>query len=228
MGIQDTHWCNICKRKKVKAKDDYVEFEFPKWEDILVYSCPECDSDLVTYSKRRKPRWRCTACKKTFEKAKEGKTKDIVRKKGIICRSCIDKDEKLKEAVDLMSQASNPAFVALIECLWWKICGNFVALKDNPVRCQHIAVIEDMVYCARGHPGTVELTVEKAEKDRYENTVFAEKLAKMMKAVNKRYPGALDGYEMAIKDNMPWIQPSGVIKTVGVYPEGKDAHKEAT
>lgn len=224
MGIADEHWCNICKRKKIKAKDDYVEFEFPKWEDVVVYGCPKCGSDLVTYSKRRKPRWRCTACKGTFEKAKEGTSKEIVRKKGIICRSCIEKDEKLKEAVDVMSQASNPAFVGLVECLWWRICGNFVAVKDNPVRCRHIAVIEDTVYCARGHPGTVELTMEKAEKDRYENLIFGEKLASLMKRVEKRYPGALDSFKMATEGNMPFIGPSGVIEAVEVKPmkEGKE------
>lgn len=215
MGIIDEHWCSICKKPQKKGKDDYVEFEFPKWEDTDIYVCPKCGSDRIHYTKRRRPRWRCIACKEKFDKAQEMKHKEIVRKKGLICRACIEKDEKLKEAVGLIAKASNPAFVGVIDCLYWRLCANFKAVKDNPVRCKHIAVIEDRVYCKRGHPGALELTVEKAEKDRYENLVFTEKLNELMKRVDRRYPGALDAFKMA-SENVPWVSPSVVIEDVGV------------
>jgi len=217
MGIVDEHWCNICKKPQKKGKDDYVEFEFPKWQDVPIYMCPECGSDRIDYREKMRPRWKCRKCKATFEKPKEAKHKEMVRKKGLICRKCIEKDEKLREAVTLMSDASNPAFVGIVECLYWANCVNFKAVKDNPVRCEHIAVIQDKVYCKRGHPGILELTVEKAEKDRYENLVFVDKLADLMKRVSKNYPGAMEAFKMASK-NIPFIGPSGVIKVVGVKP----------
>ena len=101
--------------------------------------------------------------------------------KGIICQKCIDADSKLKEALELMVKAGNPNFVVSIQCLSKGGCENFEESKQAGVNCNHVAMIEDRIYCKRSHPGAVKLPREKAEVERLNRKILLDQMKRFVK-----------------------------------------------
>jgi hypothetical protein len=139
----------------------------------------------------------CNICKKPLDKTKDKYVEfelvnvkrrrigaKLVRPKGLICEECLNKDPKLREALETFIKAGNPTFSPVVECLSWRKCSNYEPIADSPIRCKHIAVIKDMLYCKRSHPGGLELTIEQAEWERLERQIVFDMLQKTMKDKN--------------------------------------------
>jgi len=223
MGVIDEHWCNVCKRPLQKGKDDYLEFEFPTVKELRQDACPKCSSLNIVARKRKRPKWRCNNCKATFDSPKKISVEDRVKKKGIICMSCINKNAKLKEAIAEITKAGNPAFVPVIDCLYWQRCPTFQpAPKGKPVRCKHIAISEDKIYCKRSHPGTLELPMEEGELLRVKMKYIEELIQRGIKSVKDPFmsAGIKAAFDM-MKQNM-WTPPSVVVPG---YSEAESKNK---
>jgi len=136
----------------------------------------------------------CTLCRKKLDKARDKYIdfelihqaakpikKHWQRPKGLICMDCIEKDEKLKQVLDAILKAGNPNFAIDIRCYSSSICPSYQPTGKPAVNCRHIAVIGDTVYCKRGHPGSVKLMVERAEKQRRERQLLIKLIKRVMK-----------------------------------------------
>jgi hypothetical protein len=174
----------------------------------------------------------CTLCKKKLDKSKDKYidfelihqgAKPVVKKwkkpKGLICMECIEKDPKLKAMVDAILAAGNPPFVVEIVCHFAHVCPTFEPSSKPGVNCKHIAVIRDLVYCKRSHPGGVRLMMERSEKMRFEQQIFI----RFVRRMAKRMPVEMrTGMETAMTSWLPqvWTSPSAVVPGVsGVAPK---------
>jgi len=190
MGTTDEHWCNLCQRNLDKGKDEYVEFELvnapqfkPKIREVLANNM----------------------------KKAVGKDKPL-KPKGIICQKCIDKDPKLKAALELMVKAGNPNFVADVICLSAGKCGTYLPknLMTSNVNCGHISVLSDRLYCKRSHPGVVRLPQEKAEVERLTRTLLNEYFQKLIK--NPQLKKLMDTSTFEKMLETAYTSPSGIIQ----------------
>ena len=159
----------------------------------------------------------CSDCKRTLSKQKdqyldlESIRLDFPSKKGILCHGCLQKPEY--EGLRKLLGAGNPDFRPFIECALHTICETFKAVTSRPVRCAHIAVVGDTVYCKRRHPGAVKLPVERAERLRLERKL----LMGTMRRVFKQLPPDISAATMSMLEQGlkgTWVPPSGVVKAI--------------
>jgi len=96
-----------------------------------------------------------------------------------LCQKCYA--EFLQDEVERLRKIGNPIFHCSVTCWSWKECTFYEAPDTPPIphtttpcemvnagepekyqeaNCKHIAVIDDVVYCKRKHPGAVVLTIE--------------------------------------------------------------------
>ena len=166
----------------------------------------------------------CTVCKRPLDKAKDKyaefelihfpkkKKRLTFRKpKGLICLDCINKNPALAEAVSVLSRAGNPPFVPVVECLAWKNCPTYEPVVGKPIRCSHISVIGDKLYCKRSHYGTLELIQELVEVERRELEAVMKFYKRALPELEKRFGVSREQFEKVIA-NM-WMPPSGVVRT---------------
>jgi hypothetical protein len=137
MGLDDEHWCTVCKKSLNKRRDEYTEFE-------------------------------------QINPKGGGKTR------GCICKACQEANPALKDAIATMRQAGNPTFTPVVECLVWKVCATYEPIVDRPVRCRHIAVDLDKLYCKRAHPGELELTVEETQIERITDQLLGRRMKEVL------------------------------------------------
>ena len=161
----------------------------------------------------------CSVCKRSLSKEKDTyidfellnpptkkkKWWKLKKRKGLICKECIEKDEKLKEALVTMTKAGNPPFTPILECLVWKNCPTYEPVENRPIRCGHIAVIRDRLYCKRSHVGTLELAQEKAEVDRLELETIKNYFEKILGG-----PVSPEQFDRLLK--LIYVPPSGVVE----------------
>lgn len=161
----------------------------------------------------------CSDCKRTLDKGKDKYLDlEIIRlkfpaKKGLICEECLKKPEY--EGLRKLLKAGNPDFMPYIECALHAVCRTFKPVASRSVRCRHIAVIGDMIYCKRRHPGSVTLPIERSERLKYEHGV----LMKVIRRVFRRLPPEMAAPIMGFFDESlkgTWQPPSGVVKAVPV------------
>jgi hypothetical protein len=168
----------------------------------------------------------CTLCRKTLDKAKDKYIdfelihqaaapviKTWKKPKGLICMECVEKDEKLKAILDAILKAGNPVFLPEITCLSRPVCATYQPTSKPNVTCRHIAVIGDMVYCKRSHPGSVKLMVERGERFRYEMKLVQQFIRKACKTLPEPGRAAAEGMLQQALGGV-WIQPSQVVKAV--------------
>ena len=210
MGVIDEHWCNQCHKPLQKGEDDYFEFEFPTLKELRREACPECRSINVHARRKKRPKWRCAECKKEFSEPVKISVEEKIRKTGLICMDCINKKKELKQAIDEVVKAGNPVCVPILECLYWQKCPAFSPAKEKPVRCKHIAISEDKIYCKRAHAGTLELPVEKAELLRTKQKYVTEFIEEAVKNLD---PAVAAGVKSAfqLETQGMWIPPSTVV-----------------
>ncbi|MBA7678822.1 hypothetical protein ES703_87100 [subsurface metagenome] len=157
----------------------------------------------------------CSDCKRTLDKTKDEyldleniRIKEFPGKKGIICKDCLQKPEY--DALRKLLGAGNPGFTPFIECALHTVCSTFKRIKSRPVRCGHIAVIGDTVYCKRRHPGSVKLPIERAERVRLEQTLLIRTIKRMTKGMP---PEMATAFTTVLNQGLSgiWIAPSAVI-----------------
>lgn len=157
----------------------------------------------------------CSSCKKTLDKTKDEyldleniRLREFPGKKGLICKECLQKPEY--EALRKLPGAGNPDFKPFIDCALHTVCPVFKPVKGRAVRCAHIAVIGDTVYCKRRHPGSVKLPVERAERVRLEQKVFLRAINRITKHLSPEMATALtDAFRFGL--GSIWTPPSAVI-----------------
>lgn len=156
----------------------------------------------------------CSDCKRTLNKTKdcyldlESIRLKVPGKKGILCDSCLKKPEYT--GLRKLLGAGNPDFLPFIECGLHAVCATFKAVATRPVRCGHVAVIGDTIYCKRRHPGTVKLLVERAERVKLEHRLLTRFLRKIMHLMPGPVGEATVAYfEEAMKG--AWQPPSAVV-----------------
>ena len=161
----------------------------------------------------------CSDCKRTLDKTKDKYLDlEVIRlkvptKKGLLCEVCLKKPEY--KGLRKLLKAGNPDFTPYIECALHTLCKTFKPITSRSVRCRHIAVIGDMIYCKRRHPGSVKLPVERAERLRYEHGV----LMKVIRKIFRKMPAEMAAPITAFFDESlmgNWTPPSGVVKAVPV------------
>ena len=134
----------------------------------------------------------CSECKKSLDKKKdkylevdfinENKKKNGKAKKkkpnkhnrAFLCEECLNKDPELKKRFGNIGLKGNPNFICTIECKHFAKCGTY-EYRNEKVRCKHIAVIGDKIYCKRRHPGSTKLNQEKS--------MIVEERAKLMQEI---------------------------------------------
>lgn len=159
----------------------------------------------------------CSDCKRRLDKQRdhyldiENIRMPFEGKKGIICSSCLEKPEY--ESLRKLLGAGNPNFQPFIECALHVVCSTFKAVSSRPVRCAHIAVVGDTVYCKRRHPGSVKLPVERAERLRLERELLMRTLRKALRRMPEEFrESGLAMFEQAISGS--WQPPSGIISSI--------------
>lgn len=160
----------------------------------------------------------CSDCKRVLDKSKDEyldleniRLKDFPAKKGIICKDCLQKPEY--DGLRKLLGAGNPDFKPFIECALHTVCSTFKAVAKRPVRCGHIAVSGDTVYCKRRHPGSVKLMVERSERQRLEHQLLMRTLRRMLKGFPEPMrEAAVEAFEQAASGL--WQPPSGIIPSV--------------
>jgi len=153
----------------------------------------------------------CSDCKRTLDKSKdeyvelEGIHLGTPSKRGMICKDCLQKEEYA--GLRKLLEASNPDFKPFIECNSYQECALYKPIKNKPVRCAHIATIDDTIYCKRKHPGKVKLPVERAERKRLEQQVI-------QKFIRTYARGLPQPARQLVEDELSngWIPPSGVVE----------------
>jgi len=161
----------------------------------------------------------CSDCKRTLDKQRdkyldlESIRLDFPGKKGIICSDCLQKPEY--DSLRKLLGTGNPDFLPFVECALHAVCPTFKPAKSKPVRCSHIAVAGDTVYCKRRHPGSVKLVVERAERVRLEQRLLVRLFRRVAKIVPAEMQGAFNQMlERGLSNT--WVPPSGVIPKVEV------------
>lgn len=162
----------------------------------------------------------CSVCKRKLEKKKDKYVEFELlnirvkgkKKKGNICKNCVDANPELKKAVDIMIKAGNPLFTPIVGCASAMDCETFEVSKDSRVRCRHIAVIADTIYCKRSHVGTLKLPREKAEVRREEARILTKTIEKYIKDPNVK---KLLNTELVTTDFVKPLHepPSSVVET---------------
>lgn len=157
----------------------------------------------------------CSDCKRKLDKKKDEyldmeniRLKDFPNKKGIICKDCLQKPEY--DALRKLLGAGNPNFKPFIDCALHAVCSTFKSAKSRAVRCAHIAVVGDTVYCKRRHPGVVKLPVERSERVRLEQKILLRTIKRMFKGLPPEIATAMSN---ALKQGTAniWTPPSAVI-----------------
>lgn len=111
----------------------------------------------------------CSECNKSLDKKKEKYMEvDFIhdKKKGkhnraFLCMKCLNKHPEIKKKFGKLRIKGNPNFIATIECKHHDKCETY-EYRNEKVRCKHIAVIDDKIYCKRRHPGATKLFQEKS------------------------------------------------------------------
>jgi len=157
----------------------------------------------------------CSDCKKRLDKTKDEyldleniRIKEFPGKKGMVCKQCLQKPDY--EALRKLLGAGNPDFKPFIDCALHAICPTFKSVKGRSVRCAHIAVIGDTVYCKRRHPGSVKLLVERAERVRLEQKLVLRTIKQMCRQLPPEMATAFTNALTLGLRNI-WIPPSAVI-----------------
>lgn len=159
----------------------------------------------------------CSDCKRTLDKQKdqyldiENIRMPFEGKKGIICSTCLEKPEY--DSLRKLLGAGNPDFMPFIECALHAVCKTFKAVSTRSVRCAHIAVAGDTVYCKRRHPGSVKLMVERSERQRLEQKLLMRTIRRMFKGFPEPMrEAAAKAFEQATSGL--WQSPSGIIPSI--------------
>lgn len=121
------------------------------------------------------------------DKTKKGKPKKTKSKtqhnRAFICEECLNSDPEIKAKFGELRMRGNPNFICTIECKHHAKCKTYEYRNKN-VRCKHIAVIGDKVYCKRRHPGAIKLFQEKSK--------VLEERAKLMQEITKEILGTIE------------------------------------
>ena len=159
----------------------------------------------------------CSDCKRTLDKQHdkyldlESIRLDFPGKKGIICSDCLQKPEY--DSLRKLLGAGNPDFLPFVECALHVVCSTFKPAKSKPIRCGHIAVAGDTVYCKRRHPGSVKLIIERSERQRLEQRLLMRIFRRVARVVPKEMAEAFQMiFELGVKNT--WVPPSAVIAKV--------------
>lgn len=135
----------------------------------------------------------------------------LKKPKGIICVDCIEKDPKLKEAIERMTKAGNPNFVVSLMCTSDHECENFeIATDSKGVNCAHIVVLGDQIYCKRSHPGAIHLPQEEAEVERFNRECAMDWMRNLLK--NPRLKALIDPSQFEKLLDTAYVSPSSIIK----------------
>ena len=157
----------------------------------------------------------CSDCKRVLDKTKDEyldleniRIKEFPGKKGMICKECLQKPEY--DALRKLLGAGNPSFKPFIDCALHTVCPTFKAVIGRSVRCAHIAVIGDTVYCKRRHPGFVKLPVERSERVRLEQKILLTAIKRMTKSLSPDMAAVMTN---ALTQGIQsvWIPPSAII-----------------
>jgi hypothetical protein len=193
MGLDDEHWCTVCKRSLNKRRDEYTEFE-------------------------------------QINPKGGGKTR------GCICKQCQEKNPALKDAISTIRQAGNPTFTPVVECLSWQQCGTYSPITDRPVRCAHLAVSLDKLYCKRAHPGELELVVEETEVDRITDKLLQRRMAEVLDGDRLQQLGIDPVMKLGIESilgpfgknklNQMHLHPTNVVSKSRKSKKGKKKNKK--
>lgn len=181
----------------------------------------------------------CTLCHKKLDKTKDKyldfelihqAAQPLIKKwkkpKGLVCMECIERDPKLKELVDTILKAGNPAFLCEVTCLSFNVCKTYQPTSKPNVNCGHISVTGDTVYCKRSHPGNVKLMVERAERARLEQQLVLRFFHRLFRSQPEPLRNALEQmFNQGVKGT--WTPPSQIIKAVPVEEMKNTKVKEA-
>ena len=161
----------------------------------------------------------CSDCKRKLDKTKDEyldleniRIKELPQKKGIICKECLQKPEY--EGLRKVLGAGNPSFQPFIDCALHTVCTTYKPVTARAVRCAHIAVTGDTVYCKRRHPGSVKLPVERAERVRLEQKILLTTIKRITKNLSPDMAAVMtDALTQGIQS--VWIPPSAIIPAKG-------------